>query len=144
METKDWSLRHQILGIADSKSVTGCGNEYFYDEDFRLHWFGGVEAFTGLSVGAMNTLIELDFLKPDSIANGPHSAQKFLDFMKKCPMFTAIGYAVHPARRDVGIIIEGMETSADLDADAIEAFTAFSEGADELDIRWSYCRCWWD
>ena len=144
METKNWSLRHQILGIPDPKSVTEFGRDYSYGEDRRLHWFGGTEGFDNLSVGAMMTLIELGFLKPDSEFNNSPTAQAFLDFMKKYPLFTAIGYAVHPARRDAGIIIEGMEASGMLDEDIVAAFAAFSEGADELDIKFNYCRCWWD
>ena len=144
MQTKDWALRHRILGIPDTKSMANHDEDVFHGKDFRLHWFGGTEPFTNLAVGAMQTLVELGFLNPESETNGSPTAQEFLDFMKKYPMFTAIGYAVHPARRDARITIEGIEASAALDGPAVAAFTEFSQEADEITIGSGYFRCWWD
>jgi len=144
MQTKDWSLRHRILGIPDTKSVTDFESDCFHRDDGRLHWFGGTEAFSDLSVDALHSLIDLGFLNPSDNTNDSPTAQAFLNFMEKYPMFTAIGYAVHPARFDVRIIIEGLETSAPIDALTMEAFTEFSKGATELDVKPDLSRCWWD
>ncbi|MBC7804709.1 MAG: hypothetical protein H7145_01035 [Akkermansiaceae bacterium] len=65
----DWSLRHRILGMPDPLPMD-APNAVTYGEDGRLHWFGGAESFTGLSVGAMQTLIELGFLDPTAIRTG--------------------------------------------------------------------------
>ncbi len=144
MQTKNWYLRHQILGIPDPKDMTAFDRDYFQGEDGRMHWLGGAEAFSNLSVGAMSSLMELGFLDPKGETNGSPTAQDFLDFMKRHPMFTAIGYAIHPARADARITIEGMEARAELDGDTLREFAEFAETADEQEVRMTYCRCWWD
>lgn len=144
MQTKDWSLRHEILGIPDPKSMTECDCIMFWGDDGRPHWFGGTDTFTGLSVGAMHTLVELGSLDLNGYTNNSPTAEAFLRFMEKYPMFTAIGYAVHPARQDARITIEGIETTAPLNGAALKAFTDFAEEADEFDAHSSHCRCWWD
>ncbi|MBC8139870.1 MAG: hypothetical protein H7Y38_00355, partial [Armatimonadetes bacterium] len=115
-------------------------------DDGRLHWFGGSEAFTGLSVGAMQTLIELGFLDSNGNQNLSPTADVFLRFMKRFPHFTAIGYAIHPDRADVRISIEGVESNGTpLSTEALAAFEELANGADECDIILpDFARCWWD
>ena len=141
MEAKDWSLRHQILGMADPASSDANAD----DSEQGLRWFGGSASFTGLSVGAMQTLVELGFLNLQGNTNLSPTAETFFDFMKRFPMFNAIGYAVHPARPDVRITIEGVEASGvTLDPATIAAFRTLAADADESDIESDYARCWWD
>ncbi len=116
-----------------------------YGEDGRLHWFGGAESFAGLSVGTMQTLIELGFLDPNGNQNGSPTIAEFLRFMKRFPEFTAIGYATHPDRQDARVTIEGVEASgAILSAEAAAEFRELAATADECDISTDYARCWWD
>jgi hypothetical protein len=116
-----------------------------YDENGRLHWFGGAESFTGLSVGAMQTLIELGFLEPHGNQNGSPTTAEFLRFMKRFPGFTAIGYATHPDRKDSRVTIEGVEASGTiLSAEAAAEFRELAATADECDLSADYARCWWD
>lgn len=141
MESKDWSLRHRILGITDAPE-DDC---LYEDADRRLHWFGGAESFTGLTVGAMQTLMELGFLDPENNTNWSPTAGEFLQFMKRFPQFKAIGYAIDPRRADVRVTIEGMEyDGVPLTPEAVMAFHEFAANADEVDITDDYARCWWD
>lgn len=140
----DWSLCHRILGIPDPLPMN-APNAVTYGEDGRLHWFGGAESFAGLSVGAMETLIELGFIDPDGNQNLSPTAATFLGFMKRFPMFTAIGYAIHPDRKDARVTIEGVEASGvALSEEAVAAFRELAETADECDISADYAHCWWD
>ena len=144
MQSNDWSLRHRILGITDPLPFD-APNAVVYGDDGRLHWFGGTEAFTGLAVGAMQTLVELGFVDPDGDTNGSPTVAVFLQFMKRFPQFTAIGYAVHPDRADVRVTIEGVESSGiPLSPEAITAFHELAATADECDTAPDYARCWWD
>ncbi|MBC7804708.1 MAG: hypothetical protein H7145_01030 [Akkermansiaceae bacterium] len=65
--------------------------------------------------------------------------------MKRFSEFTAIGYAVHPDRKDVRVTIEGVEASGGvLSAEADAEFRELAATADECDISTGYARCWWD
>lgn len=141
----DWSLRHRILGIPDPP-LRDAPHDYIQGDDGHLHWVGGSEGFAGLSVGAMQTLIELGFLDADGYQNASPTAGVFLQFMKRYPHFTAIGYAIHPDRADARISIEGIESrGVPLGTEALAAFEELAKTADECDIVLpDYARCWWD
>lgn len=106
------------------------------------------DGFRGLTVEAMQQLIDEKFLDPEDDQNGSPTAGNFLAFMKEYPFVKAHGYAIGINRRDYRITIEGLEADLPEDKDAkIEFIIDFVNSfhhADDVTLTENNVYAWWD
>lgn len=128
---RDWKRRDQILGVT-----------LHPDPD-------GITAFHGLDAERLDRLLQEGFAPPGERQNLGPSIEEFLAFMRDWPEVLAFGYAVHPAREDYRVTLEGL--ACDLlvvpapRRDALRsAFTERFRDADEFVDALQCLYAWWD
>jgi len=105
---------------------------------------GGIVSFDNLDVETFKKLLDEDFVDPNRRQNYSPTAYEFYEFMVKYPQLKAIGYAVSPKRSDYRISIEGLICSDDISDELKIEFKEFCEEADELMVKTTRLRAWWD
>ena len=106
-------------------------------------YLGGYQNYSGLPVKVLQECFDKGYILPNNQQNDAPSAQKFLEFLTKRPVFTVHGYVISAARSDFRMIIEGLEGQTD-NSDEWEEFTTFSRNADDNKVYQGYCYSWWD
>lgn len=127
----DWKRRDQLLGVTVEPNPDG------------------ITPFHGLDAERLDLLVREGFASPAERQNRGPSLAEFLAFMRDWPEVLAFGYAVHPARDDHRVTIEGL--ACDLLAvqaprrDAVRAaFTRRFGDADEFVDALQCLYAWWD
>ena len=104
--------------------------------------------FHGLTVEAMQQLIDEKFLDPEDSQNESPTAGDFLDFMKEYPFVKAHGYAIGIDRIDYRITIDRLEADLPEDKDAkvgfIIDFVNRFHHADDFTLTEDNVYAWWD
>lgn len=105
---------------------------------------GGVRSYEGLTVEALEDLIEEGFVDLDDCQNNSPTVREFLEFARERPMSVFFhGYAVHKNRDDYRVTIEGLScpTGHAHKTQAFkDAWKAIGRSADEKSVT----RLWWD
>lgn len=128
---RDWRRRDQLLGITTDD-----------DPDDVTH-------FHGLDLPRLEALVREGFAPLGCRQNRAPTTEGFLGFMRDWPEVHAFGYAVHPAREDYRITLEGVACAIERvpegrRAALAEAFRARFREADEFVDAVGCLYAWWD
>ena len=127
--------------------------KYNYDDKRRCEilgmqyppkYLGGCESFKGLTLEALDLLLDEDFIDPEECQNCSPTTMEFKDFMDMYPECTLHGYIVSPERHDYRVTIEGLEYCGDVPKEMLKLFINAFRHADEFICDDDYLYCWFD
>ena len=127
--------------------------EYNYDDKRRCEiigmeyppkYFGGCESFKGLTLEALNLLLDEGFIDPEEYQNCSPTVEQFKEFMEIYPEVTLHGYIVSPERHDYRVSVEGLEYCGDVSKEMLEMFVDRYRFADDFICDDEYLYCWFD
>jgi hypothetical protein len=146
LKTTEKEFKYNQRELTRNKII--FGDTLYKDDRYQL---GQYKDFVGLTLPQLEELVEKRFIDPEGTHNYSPSAQDFLNFLRRHPQFTVIGYVIGKEREDYRVSIDGIEcdTSGMDDAEFIntvcEFFSCFyGRQADVVKIERDRIHVWWD
>lgn len=127
--------------------------EYNYDDKRRCEilgmqyppkYLGGCESFKGLTLEALDLLLDEGFIDPEECQNCSPTTVEFKEFMEMYPEVKLHGYIVSPERSDYRMTIEGLEYCGDVSKEMLQEFVNRYRFADDFICNDGYLYCWFD
>lgn len=127
--------------------------KYNYDDKRRCEimglsyppeYLGGCQRFSGLTLEALNLLLDELFIDPEECQNCSPNTIEFKAFLEAYPECTLHGYIVTPERDDYRVTIEGLGYHGEVSKEMLMDFINTFRIADEFTCDDDYLYCWFD